>query len=205
VLKQLRIAVLASGSGSNLQALLDSQRSGLLHSGYIALVISDRPEAFALERAKAAGVNTLVFDRKALGAVKAEECIFGALEQEQIDLVVLAGFLMVLSPHFVRRFAGRIINVHPSLLPAFGGNGFYGIKVHQAAIKRGVKLSGATVHIVNEETDDGPILMQKAVRVLKNDTPETLQQRVMRQAEWRILPRAAQMLCNQLLKEANHA
>ena len=205
MLDQLRIAVLVSGSGSNLQALLDAQQSGLLHSGHIALVISDSPEAYAPERAKAAGVQTLTLDRRAQGAEQVEEHILKALKQERIDLIVLAGFLMILSPDFVRRFVGRIINVHPSLLPAFGGKGYYGIKVHQAALARGVKLSGATVHLVNAEPDGGPILMQKAVRVLKNDTAETLQKRIMRQAEWRILPRATQMLCEQLLKEAHHA
>ena len=205
MLNQLRIAVLVSGSGSNLQALLDAQQSGLLHSGHIALVISDNPEAYAPERAKAAAVQTLALDRRAQGAAQVEERIFNALKQERIDLIVLAGFLMILSPDFVRRFEGRIINVHPSLLPAFGGKGYYGIKVHQAALARGVKLSGATVHLVNAEPDGGPILMQKVVRVLKHDTAETLQQRIMRQAEWRILPRATQMLCEQLLKEAHHA
>ena len=205
MLVQLRIAVLVSGSGSNLQALLDAQQSGLLHSGHIALVISDNPEAYALERAKAPAVQTLALDRRAQGAAQVERHILKVLKRERIDLIVLAGFLMILSPDFVRRFVGRIINVHPSLLPAFGGKGYYGIKVHQAALARGVKLSGATVHLVNAEPDGGPILMQKAVRVLKNDTAETLQKRIMRQAEWRILPRATQMLCEQLLKEAHHA
>lgn len=205
MLDQLRIAVLVSGSGSNLQALLDAQLSGLLHSGRITLVISDNPVAYALERAKAAGVQTLALDRRAMGVAQVEKHILQALKQEHIDLIVLAGFLMILSADFVGHFEGRIINVHPSLLPAFGGKGYYGIKVHQAALARGVKLSGATVHLVNAEPDGGPILMQKAVRVLKNDTAETLQQRIMRQAEWRILPRATQMLCKQLLKEAHHA
>jgi phosphoribosylglycinamide formyltransferase-1 len=205
VLDQLRIAVLVSGSGSNLQALLDAQQSGLLHSGSIALVISDNPMAYALERAKAAGVHSLALDRRAMGTAQVEKHILEALKQERTDLIVLAGFLMILSPDFVRHFERRIINVHPSLLPAFGGKGYYGIKVHQAALARGVKLSGATVHLVNAEPDGGPILMQKAVRVLKNDTAETLQQRIMRQAEWRILPRATQMMCQQLLKEAHHA
>lgn len=205
MLNQLRIAVLVSGSGSNLQALFDAEHSGLLHSGHIALVISDNPEAYALERAKAATVQTLALDRRAIGVVQVEKHILEALKQERIDLIVLAGFLMILSPDFVRHFERRIINVHPSLLPAFGGKGYYGIKVHQAALARGVKLSGATVHLVNAEPDGGPILMQKAVRVLKNDTAETLQQRIMRRAEWLILPRATQMLCAQLLKEAHHA
>jgi phosphoribosylglycinamide formyltransferase-1 len=205
VLDQLRIAVLVSGSGSNLQALLDAQQSGLLHSGRITLVVSDNPGAYSLERAKAAGVQTLALDRRATGVVQVEKRILEALKQERTDLIVLAGFLMILSPDFVMHFEGRIINVHPSLLPAFGGKGYYGIKVHQAALARGVKLSGATVHLVNAEPDGGPILMQKAVRVLKKDTAETLQQRIMRQAEWRILPRATQMMCQQLLKEAHHA
>ncbi len=205
MLSPLRIAVLVSGSGSNLQALLDAQQSGLLRSGRIALVISDNPGAYALERAKAAGVQTMALDRASQGTARVEEQILAALKRESIDLIVLAGFLMILSPDFVRRFEGRIINVHPSLLPSFGGKGYYGIKVHQAALARGVKVSGATVHLVNAEPDGGPILMQKAVRVLKDDTAQTLQQRVLRQAEWRILPRAAQMLCQQLLKEAYHA
>jgi phosphoribosylglycinamide formyltransferase-1 len=205
VLDQLRIAVLVSGSGSNLQALLDAQQSGLLHSGRITLVVSDNPGAYSLERAKAAGVQTLALDRRATGVVQVEKRILEALKQERTDLIVLAGFLMILSPDFVMHFEGRIINVHPSLLPAFGGKGYYGIKVHQAALARGVKLSGATVHLVNAEPDGGPILMQKAVRILKKDTAETLQQRIMRQAEWRILPRATQMMCQQLLKEAHHA
>ena len=204
MLSQLHIAVLVSGSGSNLQALLDAQLSGVLHSGRIVLVISDNPEAYALERAKAANVQTMLFDRKTLGAAQVEKYILTALRKEQIDLIVLAGFLMILSPGIVNCYTGRIINVHPSLLPAFGGKGYYGLKVHQAALERGVKLSGATVHLVNEEPDGGPILIQKAVRVLKNDTPETLQLRIMRQAEWRILPRATQIICQQLLKEAHH-
>ena len=204
MLSQLRIAVLVSGAGSNLQALIDAQSSGVLHSGHIALVVSDNPDAFALQKAKAAGVQTLAFDRKAIGTAQVEKSILTALQKRQIDLIVLAGFLMILSPDFVLRYTGRIINVHPSLLPAFGGKGYYGLKVHRAALERGVKLSGATVHLVNEEPDGGPILMQKAVRVLKNDTPETLQHRIMQQAEWRILPRATQMLCQHLLKEAHH-
>lgn len=202
MLGPLHIAVLVSGAGSNLQALLDAQMAGVLHSGRVALVVSDNPEAYALQRAKAAGVQTLAFDRKTLGTAQVEKSILMELHNGRINLIVLAGFLMILSSDFVMRYTGRIINVHPSLLPAFGGKGYYGLKVHQAALERGVKLSGATVHLVNEEPDGGPILMQKAVRVLKNDTPETLQQRIMRQAEWQILPRAAQMLCKQLLKEA---
>ena len=203
MLGQLHIAVLVSGSGSNLQALLDAQMNGVLHSGRIALVISDNQDAYALQRAEAAGVQTLAFDRKTLGPVQVEQNILTALQKRQIDLIVLAGFLMILSSEFIMHYTGRIINVHPSLLPAFGGKGYYGLKVHRAVLERGVKLSGATVHLVSEEPDGGPILMQKAVRVLKNDTPEKLQQRIMHQAEWHILPRATQMLCKQLLKEAH--
>ncbi len=204
MLNLIRIAVLVSGSGSNLQALLDAQQSGLLHSGRVTLVISDNPEAFALERAKAAFVQSLTLDRRKMGAKQVEERILAVLKQECVDLIVLAGFLMILSPDFVCRFEGRIINVHPSLLPAFGGKGFYGIKVHQAALACGVKVSGATVHLVNAEPDGGPILMQQAVRVFKNDTAQTLQRRVLQQAEWRILPRATQMMCEKLIKEAHH-
>lgn len=204
MLNLIRIAVLVSGSGSNLQALLDAQQSGLLHSGRVTLVISDNPEAFALERAKAAFVQSLPLDRRKMGAKQVEERILAVLKQECVDLIVLAGFLMILSPDFVCRFEGRIINVHPSLLPAFGGKGFYGIKVHQAALACGVKVSGATVHLVNAEPDGGPILMQQAVRVFKNDTAQTLQRRVLQQAEWRILPRATQMMCEKLIKEAHH-
>ena len=204
MLNLIRIAVLVSGSGSNLQALLDAQQSGLLHSGRVTLVISDNPEAFALERAKAAFVQSLTLDRRKMGAKQVEERILAVLKQESVDLIVLAGFLMILSPDFVSRFEGRIINVHPSLLPAFGGKGFYGIKVHQAALACGVKVSGATVHLVNAEPDGGLILMQQAVRVFKNDTAQTLQRRVLQQAEWRILPRATQMMCEKLIKEAHH-
>ena len=204
MLNLIRIAVLVSGSGSNLQALLDAQQSGLLHSGRVTLVISDNPEAFALERAKAAFVQSLTLDRRKMGAKQVEERILAVLKQESVDLIVLAGFLMILSPDFVSRFEGRIINVHPSLLPAFGGKGFYGIKVHQAALACGVKVSGATVHLVNAEPDGGPILMQQAVRVFKNDTAQTLQRRVLQQAEWRILPRATQLMCEKLIKEAHH-
>lgn len=204
MLNLIRIAVLVSGSGSNLQALLDAQQSGLLHSGRVTLVISDNPEAFALERAKAAFVQSLTLDRRKMGAKQVEERILAVMKQECVDLIVLAGFLMILSPDFVCRFEGRIINVHPSLLPAFGGKGFYGIKVHQAALACGVKVSGATVHLVNAEPDGGPILMQQAVRVFKNDTAQTLQRRVLQQAEWRILPRATQLMCEKLIKEAHH-
>ena len=202
MLKPINIAVLVSGSGSNLQALLDAQRTGVLDAGQISLVVSDRPGAYALERARAAGVKTLELDRRAPAM---EEQLISALREGHVELIVLAGFLTILSGSFVQAYAGRILNVHPSLLPDFGGRGFYGLRVHQAALARGVKVSGATVHLVTDEPDGGPILLQKAVRVRKGDTPQTLQRRIMEQAEWQLLPRAAQMMCKRLRKEQAHA
>lgn len=202
MLKPINIAVLVSGSGSNLQALLDAQRTGALDAGRISLVVSDRPGVYALERARAAGVKTLELDRRAPGM---EELVISALREGHVELIVLAGFLTILSGSFVQAYAGRILNVHPSLLPSFGGRGFYGLRVHQAALARGVKVSGATVHLVTDEPDGGPILLQKAVRVRKGDTPQTLQRRIMEQAEWQLLPRAAQMMCKRLRKEQKHA
>lgn len=195
-MKQAGIAVLVSGSGSNLQALLDAQGDGRLSSGRIKLVISDREGAFALERAAAAGVPAIALNRK---EPDMERRLEEALREARIDLIVLAGYLTILSPDFVAAHEGRIINVHPSLLPAFGGKGFYGLRVHEAALERGVKVSGATVHLVTGEPDGGPIILQKAVRVLKSDTPRSLQQRVMRQAEWQLLPRAAEIMCKEIL------
>jgi len=204
MLTQARVAVLVSGSGTNLQALLDAQQAGSLPSGQLCLVISDRPGVYALDRARQHHVEALAFDRASLGAAQTEAQMLAALAARGIDLVVLAGFLMILSPGFIRRYAGRIVNVHPSLLPAFGGKGYYGLRVHQAALARGVKVSGATVHLVTEEPDGGPILLQKAVRVYPKDTPETLQRRVMRQAEWLLLPRAVEELCRAIVKEDAH-
>lgn len=195
-MRQARIAVFVSGSGSNLQALLDAQISGQLSSGQITLVVSDREGAFALQRAKTAGVPALVISRK---GEDMERRLEETLRGHRIDLIVLAGYLTILSPEFVSAHQGRIINVHPSLLPAFGGKGYYGLKVHEAALRRGVKISGATVHIVTEEPDGGPIVLQKAVRVLKGDTPESLQKRIMQKAEWLLLPRAAEILCKEIL------
>ncbi len=195
-MRQARIAVFVSGSGSNLQALLDAQISGQLSSGQITLVVSDREGAFALQRAKTAGVPALVISRK---GEDMERHLEETLRGHRIDLIVLAGYLTILSPEFVSAHQGRIINVHPSLLPAFGGKGYYGLKVHEAALRRGVKISGATVHIVTEEPDGGPIVLQKAVRVLKGDTPESLQKRIMQKAEWLLLPRAAEILCKEIL------
>ncbi len=193
----VRIGVLVSGGGSNLQALLDAQEKGQLKSGRIMLVISDKPDAYALTRAREAGVNTLALDKKALGQERLEAQIMAALETHEIELVVLAGFLSILSPAFVSAYATRIINVHPSLIPAFCGKGYYGLKVHEAALKRGVKLTGATVHFVDEVPDGGPIILQRAVQVEAGDSPQTLQRRVMEEAEWQILPQAVEMVCQE--------
>ena len=195
MLKKARIAVLVSGGGTNLQALLDAQQNGTLQSGEIALVLSCNPDAYALKRAEAADVPAVVAWRAELGSAAAFEAkVNQYLEDYRIDLVVLAGFLQILSADFTRKWDKRIINVHPSLIPAFCGPGFYGLLVHQAALERGVKIAGATVHFVNEITDGGEIILQKAVDVLPGDTPELLQKRVMEQAEWIILPQAAEMV-----------
>ena len=195
------VAVLVSGSGSNLQALLDAQSAGELPSARISLVISDRAGVHALDRARSVGVLPLVFDRRTLGLERMERDMSEALDERGIELLVLAGFLTILSPGFVKRFEGRMINIHPSLIPSFCGEGFYGLRVHEAALRRGVKLTGATVHLVNEDPDGGPILAQKAVRVLKGDTPQTLQRRVMEQAEWRLLPRTVESYCRVLCRQ----
>lgn len=190
------IAVFVSGGGTNLQALLDAQAAGILHSGRIALVLSSRPDAYALERAKRAGIPAAVCSKKELGSQESfEAAIQERLEEHSIDVIVLAGFMSILSADFPRRWGGRVLNVHPSLIPAFCGKGMYGLKVHAAALARGVKVTGATVHLVNEVPDGGPILLQKAVEVLPGDTPERLQRRVMEQAEWVLLPRAVEMVC----------
>lgn len=191
-----RIAVLVSGGGTNLQALLDAQTSGILKSGEIVLVVSSRPDAYALTRAKNAGVEAMTVT-KADGETRLTE----ALIARSIDLIVLAGYLTILSAGFVQRFENRIVNVHPSLIPAFSGKGFYGLIPHEEALKRGVKVTGATVHLVNEIPDGGRILAQKAVDVLPGDTPETLQKRVMVEAEWVLLPRAVEALSAERVKE----
>ncbi len=201
----IRIAVLVSGNGSNLQALLDAQKNGGLNGAEIALVISSRRDAYALERARQAGIETQEVVRKELAADLFDIAICGALSRCNIDLVVLAGFLQVLGPGVLGRYADRILNVHPSLLPSFGGRGLYGIKVHEAALQAGVKVSGATVHLVNEVVDGGPILLQKAVDVLPGDTAESLQQRVMREAEWVLLPQAVAMLAKELAQQKTAA
>ena len=198
---KVNVAVLVSGGGTNLQALIDAQESGILHSGKIVLVISGNPDAYALTRAEKAGIPTAVASAKELGRAGAEERIIRLLEAYEVDLIVLAGFMSILSKDFTSRYDHRIINVHPSLIPSFCGKGFYGLKVHEAALAYGVKVTGATVHYVNEIPDGGDIIMQKAVRVQEGDTPESLQKRVMSQAEWKILPAAAQKVCAKLKKE----
>ena len=197
MLTPVRIAVLVSGGGTNLQALIDAQNCGALHSGRIEAVISSKPEVYALTRAENAGIRTYTVSRKAFDAREAFEArLLEILEQEQIDLIVLAGFMCILSPSFTARYPERIINVHPSLIPAFCGEGFYGLRVHEAALAKGVKVTGATVHFVNEIPDGGRIIAQKAVDVEDGDTPEILQKRVMEQAEWKLLPKAVAMVCS---------
>lgn len=197
----VKIAVLVSGSGTNLQALLDSKRNGLIRNGNISLVISSSPDAYALKRAEAYSVKSVVIDRKEYQTRSGfTEAILNELKEHQIDLVVLAGFIYILSPNFTQCYKNRVINVHPSLIPAFCGNGYYGLRVHEKVLEYGVKLTGATVHFVNEETDGGPIILQKSVVVKDDDSPETLQRRVMEQAEWVILPKAVELYCDGRLK-----
>jgi phosphoribosylglycinamide formyltransferase-1 len=194
-----RIAVFVSGGGTNLQALIDAQTRGEIPDGEIVLVVASNPEAFALKRAENAGIPAVAVSRKACASQEAfEDAICAHLDAHQIDLIVLAGFLSILSAKFTGRYADRIVNVHPSLIPSFCGKGFYGLKVHEAALAYGVKVTGATVHLVNEIPDGGRILLQKAVEILPNDTPEVLQRRVMEQAEWILLPQAVQMLSKEM-------
>lgn len=194
-----RIAVLVSGGGTNLQALIDAQKSGLLCSGEIALVVSNNPNAYALERAKNAGIESCVLVKKELGSQQAfEEALASKLEEKGIQLIILAGFMSILSGSFSDKYPKRILNVHPSLIPAFCGEGFYGLRVHEAALEKGVKVTGATVHYVNKIPDGGEIIAQKAVEILPGDTPEVLQKRVMEQAEWLLLPRAAEQVSAQI-------
>ena len=193
----LRIAVFVSGGGTNLQALIDAQKAGKNPNGEIALVLSSSKKAYALERARQNGIATEILPRRQYATVDAyDEALLQIMERYRIDLVVLAGFMCILGSKFTKAYDRRIINVHPSLIPSFCGDGFYGIHVHEAALSYGVKVTGATVHFVNEITDGGQIIMQKAVDVLPNDTPETLQRRVMEEAEWMILPKTVQMICN---------
>ena len=199
-MKKINIAVLVSGGGTNLQALIDAQKSGVITSGEIKLVLSNNPDAYALTRAKNADIKTAVCDKKQLGANFEAELI-SVLEDNNIDIIVLAGFMCILSEKFTSHFANRIINVHPSLIPSFCGKGFYGLHVHEAALEYGVKVTGATVHFVNEIPDGGKIIMQKAVEILEDDTPETLQKRVMENAEWIILPQSVEKVCKELKGE----
>ena len=195
----LNIAVMVSGGGTNLQALIDAQARGELPSGRLALVVSSKEGAYALARAEQAGIPTVVIPRKAYNSQEAfDRAILDAWKEARIDLVVLAGYLSILSPDVTRSYENRIINVHPSLIPSFCGAGFYGLRVHQAALDYGVKVTGATVHIVNEIPDGGRILLQKAVEIREDDTPETLQKRVMEEAEWKLLPQAAELCCQTL-------
>ena len=197
-----KIAVLVSGGGTNLQALLDAQQSGLLTDGEIVLVIASNAKAYALTRAAQAGVPAVVCSRKELGSQAAfEAAISQALADHGVELIVLAGFMSILSEAFTSRGPRRILNVHPSLIPSFCGKGYYGLKVHEAALAYGVKVTGATVHFVNEVPDGGEILLQKAVEVLPGDTPEVLQRRVMEQAEWILLPQATQMISEEIRRE----
>ena len=199
--EKIRIAVLASGGGTNLQALIDAEHSGKIENGEIVLVICNRKSAYAAERAKLAGIRAEIVTRKACGGQEGFEARMTELiEEERVDLIVLAGFLNILSNDFVRRYDHRIVNIHPSLIPAFCGEGFYGIIPHEAALERGVRITGATVHFVNEIADGGEIIAQKAVEVLPDDTPDVLQKRVMEEAEWIILPEAVSGLCDKMRK-----
>ena len=195
-----KIAVLVSGGGTNLQALIDAEKSGIIKDGNIELVISNNENAYALTRAKNAGINTLFLNKKELGKDKFEEELIRVLDENNIDVIVLAGFMVILSERFTAHFANRILNVHPSLIPSFCGEGFYGLRVHEAALLKGVKVTGATVHFVNEIPDGGEIIMQKAVEVEDGDTPEILQKRVMEQAEWIILPKSVQKVCKTIIE-----
>ena len=204
-MKKARIAVLVSGGGTNLQALIDAQKNGVLRSGEIVLVISNNAIAYALTRAREAGIEALTITKKDCGGQEAfEDAMLEALKARSIDLIVLAGFMSILSPRFVSQYVRRIINVHPSLIPSFCGKGFYGLKVHEAALAYGVKVTGATVHYVNEIPDGGRILLQKAVPVLPGDTPAALQKRVMERAEWIILPEAAELVSSKIIKEKEY-
>lgn len=202
-MKQVNVAVLVSGGGTNLQALIDAQ-SKVIKNGKISLVISNNANAYALQRAKNADIKTAVVLKKEFATQREfEEKLISILQENDIDLIVLAGFMSILSEYFTSTYKDRIINVHPSLIPSFCGKGFYGLKVHEEALKYGVKVTGATVHFVNEIPDGGKIIMQKAVKIRKGDTPEVLQKRVMVQAEWKILPASTELVCKNILKEKN--
>lgn len=197
MLEKTRIGVLVSGGGTNLQALIDAQKSGIITSGEIRLVVSSKDDAYALTRAKNNGIKAVAVNRRDCSSLaEFEERILKELKAEGIEMIVLAGFMSILSADFTNAYKNRIINVHPALIPSFCGEGMYGIRPHRAALARGVKVSGATVHFVNENYDEGPILLQKSVDVLPGDTPETLQKRIMQNCEWEILPRAIRLIAD---------
>ena len=198
--KRARIAVIISGGGTNLQAVLDAQDEGIIKSGEVVLVISNRKAAYGLERAKLKNIEATVLSKAMVpDPVAHDAMLVQILKDHNIDVVLLAGYLGIIGERVLAGYNNRIINVHPALIPAFSGMGMYGLKVHEAALARGVKLSGATAHLVNGEVDGGPILLQKAVEVMESDTPETLQLRIMQRAEWHILPRAAELICRQVI------
>ena len=198
MLSPARIAVLVSGGGTNLEALLKAREAGKIPHGEFVLVVSDNPEAYALTRAANHGVPGAVVAKRGVSQAAFEAALSAKLAESRADMIVLAGFLSILSAGFVQKWPDRILNIHPSLIPSFCGKGFYGLKVHEAALAKGVKVTGATVHLVNEIPDGGRILLQKAVEVQPGDTPEVLQRRVMEQAEWILLPQAAELLCKQI-------
>lgn len=194
------IVVLVSGGGTNLQALIDAQKNGIIKNGRISCVISSKPDAYALKRANSSGIKTVVVNRKEFSSsADFDKHILNAINSEKADLIVLAGFMYILGKQVTDKYENRIINVHPALIPSFCGEGFYGLRVHKAALEYGVKLTGATVHFVNEQADAGPIILQKSVEVVQGDTPELLQKRVMEQAEWIILPQAVSLFCEDRL------
>ena len=200
-----RIAVLVSGGGTNLQALIDAQARGELGGGEISLVLASKPGVYALERAAKAGIPGMVLARKEFAdADSYTEALVATLQEQGIELVVLAGFMIIIGEGMYKAFPNRIINVHPALIPSFCGQGFYGLHVHEAALAKGVKVSGATVHFVTPECDAGPIILQRAVEVMEDDTPETLQKRIMQDAEWKILPEAVKLFCQGRLKVENN-
>ena len=199
---KVRIAVLVSGGGTNLQALIDAQKAGNIKSGEIELVVASNDKAYALQRAAAAGIETAVASKKGLGSQsRFEEALCALMTEKDIDLIVMAGFMSILTKDFTDKYPMRIINIHPSLIPSFCGKGFYGLHVHEAALEYGVKVTGATVHYVNEIPDGGRIIMQKAVEVKDCDSPETLQRRVMEEAEWKILPEAVEIISRKIAEE----
>ena len=199
---KIKVAVFVSGGGTNLQAIIDAEKEGKIPDGEISLVIANSESAFAIERAKKAGIKAEIVTRKKTGSQEAfEEAIIKLLNENDIGLIVLAGFMNILTKSFTSRYPKRIINIHPSLIPSFCGQGYYGLRVHEAALERGVKISGATVHYVNEIADGGEIIMQKAVEVKEGDTPEVIQQRIMHEADWLIFPQAVETVCKKLRDE----